>query len=73
MSYRSLLAAVALSAVPFVPTAGAQIFDYGKYPDLRGQWVRGLTGPFGCELERALGERDFPLVKSPSEKSGLTS
>jgi hypothetical protein len=48
---RSLCAAVALLAVLWVAPAGAQVFDYGKYPDLRGQWVRygpsgpGLNGP----------------------------
>src|ERR1700704_5606368 len=49
MLYRSLLAAVALA---WVPTAGAQIFDYGKYPDLRGQWVR--YGPSGPDLKGPL-------------------
>jgi hypothetical protein len=45
---RCLLAAAALVALPWMPTAGAQIFDYGKYPDLRGQWVR--YGPSGPDL-----------------------
>ncbi len=47
MLYRSLLAAVALAALS-ASTAGAQIFDYSKYPDLKGQWNRfivpGLPG-----------------------------
>jgi hypothetical protein len=47
MLYRSLLAAIAL-AVLSASTAGAQIFDYSKYPDLKGQWNRfivpGLPG-----------------------------
>jgi len=47
MLYRSLLAALALAAVS-AATAGAQIFDYLKYPDLKGQWNRfivpGLPG-----------------------------
>jgi hypothetical protein len=51
MRYRSLLAAVALSSA-WVPSAGAQIFDYGKYPDLRGQWVR--YGPSGPDLKGPL-------------------
>jgi hypothetical protein len=47
MLYRSLLAAIALAALS-AATAGAQIFDYSKYPDLKGQWNRfivpGLPG-----------------------------
>jgi hypothetical protein len=47
MLYRSLLAAVALAALS-ASTAGAQILDYSKYPDLKGQWNRfivpGLPG-----------------------------
>jgi hypothetical protein len=47
MFYRSLLAAVVLAALS-ASTAGAQIFDYSKYPDLKGQWNRfivpGLPG-----------------------------
>jgi hypothetical protein len=65
MLYRSLLAvasllavmlasllAVVLAALPWVSTAGAQVFDYGKYPDLRGQWVR--YGPSGPDLKGPL-------------------
>jgi hypothetical protein len=52
MVYRSLLAAVALAAAPWLATAGAQVFDYGKYPDLRGQWVR--YGPSGPDLNGPL-------------------
>jgi hypothetical protein len=47
MFYRSLLAAIALAALS-ASIAGAQIFDYSKYPDLKGQWNRfivpGLPG-----------------------------
>src|ERR1700675_2753079 len=52
MFCRSLLAAVALSAVAWVPTPGPQIFDFGNYPDLRGQWVR--YGPSGPDLKGPL-------------------
>src|ERR1700756_1843702 len=55
MRYRSFLAAIALPALLWTPTAGAQVFDYGKYPDLRGQWVR--WGPSGDDLKG-------PLVRS---------
>ena len=47
MLYRNLLGALALSALCAQP-AGAQIVDFAKYPDLKGQWnrvvVRGLPG-----------------------------
>jgi hypothetical protein len=52
MPYRTLLGAIALSSALWVPTAGAQILDYGKYPDLRGQWVR--WGPSGPDLKGPL-------------------
>jgi hypothetical protein len=47
MLYRSLLGAIALVALSVAP-AGAQIVDFSKYPNLKGQWnrfvVRGLPG-----------------------------
>ena len=52
MRYQSLLAAIALPAVLCVPRADAQLFDFGKYPDLRGQWVR--WGPSGADLKGPL-------------------
>jgi len=42
MLYRSLLGAIALAAL-WVSSAGAQIFDYSKYPNLKGQWNRFIT------------------------------
>jgi hypothetical protein len=52
---RCLLTAFALVALPWIPAASAQIFDYSNYPDLRGQWVR--YGPSGPDLKG-------PLVRS---------
>jgi hypothetical protein len=47
MLNRILLGAIALTALS-VSNAGAQIVDYSKYPDLKGQWNRfvvpGLSG-----------------------------
>jgi hypothetical protein len=47
MLYRSLLGAIALVALS-VPAANAEILDYSKYPNLKGQWSRfivpGLPG-----------------------------
>ncbi len=52
MHSRNLLGAVALSAALWATSAGAQVFDYGKYPDLKGQWVR--YGPSGPDLKGPL-------------------
>jgi hypothetical protein len=47
MFYRGLLSAIALAALS-VSTANAEILDYSKYPNLKGQWNRfivpGLPG-----------------------------
>jgi hypothetical protein len=40
MRYPSLMAAVALVVACWIAPAGAQVIDLGKYPDLKGQWVR---------------------------------
>jgi hypothetical protein len=52
MLCRTLLGAIALSSALWAPPAGAQILDYAKYPDLRGQWVR--WGPSGPDLKGPL-------------------
>jgi len=52
MVCRHLLGALALSAAFWPLTAQAQVFDYAKYPDLRGQWVR--YGPSGPDLKGPL-------------------
>ena len=52
MLHTSLLATAALVAMPWVTPAAAQVFDYGKYPDLQGQWVR--YGPSGPDLKGPL-------------------
>ena len=57
--HRSVLAALALAALAWVPGADAQVFDFGKYPDLRGQWVR--YGPTRTRTSRA---RSFRLGPS---------
>jgi hypothetical protein len=38
--------AVALIAGLLVLPAAAQVIDLGKYPDLKGQWLRPVRGPF---------------------------
>jgi hypothetical protein len=52
MAYRALCGAAAAAVALWAPLAAAQVFDYGKYPDLRGQWVR--YGPTGSDLNSPL-------------------
>src|SRR5437016_14575322 len=40
MSYRSSICAVALATALLATPSAAQVVDFGKYPDLKGQWVR---------------------------------
>ena len=40
MNYRSSFCAVALATALLATPAAAQVVDFGKYPDLKGQWVR---------------------------------
>ena len=52
MAYRTSLGAIVLVAAQWTWVASAQILDYSKYPDLKGQWVR--YGPSGPELKGPL-------------------
>ena len=40
MRYRSSICAIAMAAAMLATPCVAQVVDFGKYPDLRGQWVR---------------------------------
>jgi hypothetical protein len=40
MHYRSPFCAVALAAALLAMPSAAQVVDFGKYPDFKGQWVR---------------------------------
>src|SRR3954453_16108109 len=44
MLYRSSICAVALMAVLLATPAAAQVVDFGKYPDFKGQWSRPAVG-----------------------------
>jgi hypothetical protein len=59
MQYRSLLGVVAVGAACWMFPAAAQVFDLGKYPDLKGQWRRfivpGLTGQQGYDQTKPGG------------------
>jgi hypothetical protein len=40
MTDRSLIGGIALAVAVWASTAAAQVIDFGKYPDLTGQWKR---------------------------------
>jgi hypothetical protein len=43
---QTVIAAVALTAGLLALPVAAQVIDLGKYPDLKGQWLRPVRGPF---------------------------
>jgi hypothetical protein len=45
MTHRSLICAIALAAALLAIPSAAQMLDFGKYPDLRGQWIRPPGSP----------------------------
>src|SRR5262249_2964570 len=45
MSHVSSIFAVALTAALFATPCAAQVADLGKYPNFKGQWVRGPGNP----------------------------
>jgi hypothetical protein len=66
MHYPSVLGAFALAMVA-MSSAGAQIVDYAKYPNLRGQWARfvvpGVRGQPSFDQTRSWGpEQHAPLT-----------
>jgi hypothetical protein len=61
MTCRSLLAAIALAALS-TSSAGAQILDYSRYPDLKGQWLP-IGGPGRFDISKAWGPgQEAPLT-----------
>jgi hypothetical protein len=61
MAYRSLLALAAVAAA-LASSASAQILDYGKYPDLKGQWLP-IGGPGRFDMSKAWGPgQEAPLT-----------
>ena len=60
MLARTLLCVLACTA--FSATAGAQIIDYAKYPDLSGQW-RPIGGPARFDMSKPAGRgQEAPLT-----------
>jgi hypothetical protein len=67
MLSRSSLGAVALAMACWMSPATAQIFDMGKYPDLKGQWRRvvvpGIPGQQGHDQTKPPGHgQQAPLT-----------
>ena len=54
MFSRSSIALIILATLIQAPPAGAQIFDLGKYPDLKGQW-RIVGGPMRFDTSKPWG------------------
>jgi hypothetical protein len=64
MLYRSLIGSIALAMTLITAPAGAQIFDFGKYPDLSGQWRRTDSGPPRYDPTKGYGrEQQPPLIE----------
>src|SRR5580704_11917859 len=59
-SCRSSIGALALAVACSLSPAAAQIFDFGKYPDLRGQWVR--IGPPRWDTGKPANAQEAPLT-----------
>jgi hypothetical protein len=63
MRYRSPLAALATAAALGLTITSAQAFDDTRYPDLKGQWVRGYPGLARFDPAKGVGPRqDAPLT-----------
>jgi hypothetical protein len=63
MPDRSSIAAIALAAALGATNTSAQAWDEARYPDLKGQWVRGYPGGARFDPSKGLGPRqEAPLT-----------
>lgn len=63
MLHRSSIAAMALAAALGATIASAQAWDDARYPDLKGEWVRGYPGLARFDPAKGLGPRqEAPLT-----------
>ncbi|MEA2989527.1 MAG: hypothetical protein QOG83_2238 [Alphaproteobacteria bacterium] len=67
MPYRSLVGTTVVAAALIATLAAAQAFDQSKYPDLKGQWVRGrvagVTGQPSYDPTKSQGRaQQAPLI-----------
>jgi len=61
MAYRSLPGAIVLALLS-ISSASAQILDYAKYPNLKGQWLP-IGGPGRFDISKGWGpEQEAPLT-----------
>src|SRR3984957_16924365 len=56
MRYRASISAVALAAALLATSASAQVVDFGKYPDFKGQWDRTGPPPLTPEYQKVFDE-----------------
>jgi hypothetical protein len=66
-AFRQQLLGAILASTLLVPAGSAQIVDYGKYPNLKGQWtrfvVRGLGGQASFDQTKPWGlGQEAPLI-----------
>ncbi len=63
MLYRSAIATMALAAALIAAAGDARAFDDARYPDLKGQWVRGYPGLSRFDPAKPIGLRqEAPLT-----------
>jgi hypothetical protein len=60
MLHRSAIAAMALAVALTAIMADAQAWDDARYPDLKGQWVRGYPGLSRFDPAKGIGLRQEP-------------
>jgi hypothetical protein len=61
MTYRIWLAIIAMTALS-MSSGSAEVFDYAKYPNLKGQWLP-IGGPGRFDIGKAWGpEQEAPLT-----------
>ena len=63
MHYRNLIAAVTLAAVLGVTMGEARAFDETKYPNWKGQWLRGDPGPSRYDPSKPSGRAQQAPLK----------
>jgi hypothetical protein len=68
MLYRDLLGAIALSGLVglWVSNSGAQIFDYSRYPNFKGQW-RPIGGPGRFDISKPAGRGQQAPLNAESQ------
>jgi len=55
MGYRNSIGAVTLAVVLAATMGSARAFDESRYPDWKGQWLRGDPGPSRYDPSKPAG------------------